>query len=362
MTNRYVPTRPGLAGQSEREHTDDSLRKERDRSDHEVGRRLGTAEEAAAAVISQARDTADEVLRATRDEDEPTPNKVQSEARDQHDAAIGRKRAVADAKVVADRGERTRALASLFAAERDLTDQRLLAERTRSDVVVNNRDDFLGMVAHDLRGFLGDVAFRAAAMAREAGNDEAGERIRQNEKAIQRSIGGMKRLVGDLLDVAAIEAGRLNLEIAAGDVADVLRDALEPFKSAAQTKEIDLELEAAPERVSAMFDRDRVVQVLGNLVSNAIKFTPRAGKIALRLEAVDEEVKLTVADTGPGVPSDKLEAIFHKFTQLIASERRGLGLGLYISKSVVEAQQGRIWATSAPGGGTAVSFTLPLAR
>jgi signal transduction histidine kinase len=350
------------AARPERGQTDDSLRKERDKSDNEVGRRMGAAAETAVAVITEARDTADEVLRATRHEDEPRPNEVQAEARHQEDAAIGRKRAAADDKLAGQRGNRTRALASLFAAERELTDQRLLEERTRSDVVLNNRDDFLSMVAHDLRGFMGEVIFRSAAMAREGGQDEAGARLRHHEKAIQRSIGGMKRLVGDLLDLAAIEAGRLNVEISAGDVADVLRDALEPFKSAAQTKNIELELEAAPERVSALFDRDRVVQVLGNLVSNSVKFTPPGGKIALRLDAVDQEVKLTVTDTGPGVPPDKLEAIFEKFTQLIASDRRGLGLGLYICKCVVELQQGHIWATNLPGGGTAVSFTLPLAR
>lgn len=362
MINGDSLARRDETGRPERGQTDDSLRKERDKSDDEVGRRMSSAAKAAAAVITDARDTADEVLRATRDEDEPRPNKVETEARDQEDAAIGRKRAAADDKVAADGGNRTRALASLFAAERELTDQRLLEERTRSDVVLNNRDDFLSMVAHDLRGFMGEVMFRAAAMAREGGQDDAGARLRHNEKAIQRSIGGMKRLVGDLLDLAAIEAGRLNVDVSAGDVADVLRDALEPFKSAAHTKHIALELEAAPERVSAMFDRDRVVQILGNLVSNAVKFTPPGGKIALRLDALDQEVKLTVRDTGPGVPADKLEAIFEKFTQLIKSDRRGLGLGLYICKCVVELQQGRIWATNVPGGGTAVSFTLPLAR
>jgi signal transduction histidine kinase len=362
MINGNESARCDRPDRPERGETDDSLQKERNKSDHEVGRRMGTAAEAAVAVITEARDTADEVLRATRAEAEPRPNKVQAEARVKEDAVIERERAAADDKLAADRGDRTRALASLFAAEREVTDRRLLEERTRSDVVLDNRDDFLSMVAHDLRGFMGEVAFRAAAMAREGGQDEAGARLRHNEKAIQRSVGGMKRLVGDLLDLAAIEAGRLNVEVSAGDVADVLRDALEPFQSAAQTKNIQLELEAAPERISAIFDRDRVVQVLGNLVSNAVKFTPAGGKIALRLDALDQEVKLTVTDTGPGVPPDKLETIFEKFTQLIESDRRGLGLGLYICKSVVELQQGRIWATNVPGGGTAVSFTLPIAR
>jgi signal transduction histidine kinase len=348
------------ASRPEREHTDDSLRKERDKSDHEVGRRIGKAAGVAEAVIEQARTDADEVLRTAR-EDAPSPSKGQAKARKEEDAVIQQQRDDADEKLASERRERTRALAELFALEREMTDQRLLTERKRADLALNNRDDFLGMVAHDLRGFMGEVAFRAGVLARETGAD-GGERTRQNAKAIQRSIGGMKRLVGDLLDVAAIEAGRLHVEAAAGDVASVLRDALEPFKSAAETKGISLELEDAPESMSAMFDHDRVIQVLGNLVGNAIKFTPRGGRISLRLAALPEEVQLTVVDTGPGIPTDKLEAIFERFTQLLPTDRRGLGLGLYISRCVVEAQQGRIWATSEPGTGSAFSFTLPLAR
>ena len=345
----------------ERAHTDDSLRLERAKSDREVGRSVRTDAGVADAVIAQARDDADDVLRASRQEDEPRPNRAQAEARDEEDATIVRERADADEKLADERRERTRALASLFALERELTDQRLQTERARADVALNNRDDFLGMVAHDLRGFMGEVAFRAGALARQLDEEHAGERARTHGKAIQRAIGGMKRLVGDLLDVAAIEAGRLDVQVSAGDVADVLHDALQPFKSAAEAKELSLELDAAPTGVSAMFDHDRVVQVLGNLVSNAVKFTPKGGKISLRLETAEGEVKLTVADTGPGIPADKLEAIFERFTQLLESDRRGLGLGLYISKCLVKAQRGRIWAVSTLGTGSAFSFTLPLA-
>jgi signal transduction histidine kinase len=354
-------TRAELVERPERAHTDDSLRMEREKSDREVGRGLGNAAGAADAVIAQARSDADDALRASRHEDEPRPNKAEAMARKSQDTAIQRERTEADDKLAGDRRERTRALASLFALERELTDQRLATERTRADVALNNRDDFLGMVAHDLRGFMGEVAFRAGMMAREVDDEHAGKRARTHGNAIQRSIGGMKRLVGDLLDVAAIEAGRLDVKVAAGDVAAVLRDALQPFQSAAQTKQIGLELQDAPASVSAMFDHDRVVQVLGNLVSNAIKFTETGGTITLGLEALPLEVKLTVVDTGPGIPADKLEAIFGRFTQVLESDRRGLGLGLYICKCVVEAQGGRIWAESTPGRGSAFSFTLPLA-
>lgn len=354
------PSRP--VGSAHREDTDKSLREERDKSDREFEEYVGRAATVADAVVEQARDDADEVLREAREADEPRPDRAQSEARGAEDAAIQHQRMDADAKLADERRERTRALAALFALERELTDSHLLAERNRADQAVNNRDDFLGMVAHDLRGFMGEIALRAAMLVRDARDDEAGARSRQVGQGIQRSTAGMKRLVGDLLDVAAIEAGRLHVEVVPGDVATVVRDAVEPFRSAAQTKGIELELEDSPPRVSALFDHDRVIQVLGNLVSNAIKFTGNGGRIALRLAVLGEEVMLTVTDTGVGIPADKLETIFERFTQLGASGRRGLGLGLYISKCLIEAQRGRIWARSVVGAGSSLSFTLPLAR
>ena len=354
------PSRP--RGSAHREDTDKSLREERDKSDREFEDRVGRAATVAGAVVEKARGDADEVLREAREADEPRPDRAQSEARGAQDAAIQHQRTKADAKLADEGRERTRALAALFALERELTDQHLLAERNRADLALNNRDDFLGMVAHDLRGFMGEIALRATVLVHDARDDEAGARSRQVGQGIQRSTAGMKRLVGDLLDVAAIEAGRLNVEVAPGDVATVLRDAVEPFRSAAQTKGIELELEDSPQSISALFDHDRVIQVLGNLVSNAIKFTPAGGRIALRLAVVGEEVMLTVTDTGAGIPADKLETIFERFAQLGASGRRGLGLGLYISKCLVEAQDGRIWAESVVGAGSSLSFTLPLTR
>jgi len=348
------------SGSPQRDDTDKSLRKERDKSDQEVRRHSGRDSVVADAVIEQARDDADEALRATREAEEPRPTKVETKARGEEDAAIQRERASADEKLDDERRDRTRALAAFFALERDLTDRHLLVERNRADVALNNRDDFLGMVAHDLRGFMGEIAFRSGVLIRDARDDEEGQRSRQIGLGIQRSTAAMKRLVSDLLDIAAIEAGRLNVEVVKGDVASVLRDSVDPFRFAAQAKGIALDLDEMPSSAQAMFDHDRVLQVLGNLVSNAIKFTPSGGTIALRLAVSGEEVRVTVADTGAGIPPDQLEKIFLRFTQLLPTDRRGLGLGLYISKCLVEAQRGRIWATSIAGQGSNLFFTLPL--
>jgi signal transduction histidine kinase len=355
-----LPTDVPRPASPQRENTDESLRKERNKSDDAVERGMGGASGVADAVIEQAREDADDVLRASREADEPRPNVSQTEARGLEDAAIQRQREGADEKLRHERKERTAALAALFALERDLTDQHLFAERERADVALNNRDEFLGMVAHDLRGFMAQVAFRAASLVRDAKDNGEGKRARAAGQGIQRSIAGMNRLVGDLLDIAAIEAGRLHVEVSKGDVATVLRHAAEPFRFSAQVKGLSLRLEETPPTVLALFDHDRVVQVLGNLVGNAIKFTPSGGSISLRLSVAEKEVQLTVADTGEGIPADKLGRIFERFTQL-RDDRRGLGLGLYISRCLVEAQQGRIWATSVPGAGSELSFTLPLA-
>ena len=113
--------------------------------------------------------------------------------------------------------------------------------------------------------------------------------------------------------------------------------------------------------VCAEYDHDRMLQVLTNLVVNSIKFTPAIGTIHLRIERSADQLLFSVTDTGCGIPGDMLEAIFERFWQVDHNNRRGLGLGLYISKCIVEAHGGRIWAESKPGEGCKVTLTLPAA-
>jgi signal transduction histidine kinase len=169
----------------------------------------------------------------------------------------------------------------------------------------------------------------------------------------------MRRLVGDHVDVASIEAGMLAVTRTAGDLADVVTEAVETFQAEASNSGISLTAEILPGVPPVPFDAARILQVLGNLLSNALKFTPAQGSIAVGLERVDGNVVCCVSDTGEGIPDDKLEAVFDRFVQLKKNDRRGVGLGLFISKCIVQGHGGRIWVEPTTGPGSTFCFSLP---
>jgi signal transduction histidine kinase len=169
----------------------------------------------------------------------------------------------------------------------------------------------------------------------------------------------MNRLIGDLLDVTSIEAGRLTVVPEVHDAKALVRESLEAFQPAASAKGLSLHSTSPDSSLPATFDHDRILQVLANLVSNAIKFTGDGGSISIGLEPDGDEVRFSVSDTGTGIASDHLRVIFERFWQVTQGDRRGLGLGLFISKCLVEAHGGRIWAESEIGKGSTFRFTLP---
>ena len=171
----------------------------------------------------------------------------------------------------------------------------------------------------------------------------------------------MNRLIGDLIDVASIDAGKLAFQSVSGDSSALVVEAVETFAAAASAKDIALASEVVGEERASAFDHDRMLQVLANLITNALKFTPKGGAIRIRCEYTRRDVRFSVSDNGAGVPAVMLEAIFERFCQAGKHDRRGLGLGLYISKCIVEAHGGKIWAESTPGKGSQFFFTLPLA-
>jgi len=189
-----------------------------------------------------------------------------------------------------------------------------------------------------------------------------GSRVVQATDEIQLYAARMNRLIGDLYDVVSIDAGRLAVTLIPGDCADLLADAVNTFRSAAAARELSLGLETIEAPLMADFDHGRMLQVLANLIANSIKFTDSGGIIRVRGERMSGEVVISVRDTGAGLPADMLELVFERFWQIGKNDRRGLGLGLYISRCIVEAHGGKIWAESSPGLGSEFRFTLPRSR
>jgi signal transduction histidine kinase len=355
----------------ERDTTDESLRTERRKTDAELAAHHDAVKEEADAAVARARQMADSVLSDTRQQedeklaDEGTSRKAAQSLGDERareDAALTADRGGEDAAAGQDRRERQLALAGLLAFEREDTDLRLEIERTRADEAQTSRDDFLAMVSHDLRSLLGGIALRAAALARLPATEDPTGKVGRNAEIIQRFSARMNRLIGDLLDAASIEAGKLSVDPQRHDVVRLCRDSMEAFQLAASAQGIQFTCESGADSLVAEFDHERILQVLTNLVGNALKFTGKGGRIALRVERRANDVCFAVADTGEGIPSDRLEKIFDRFFQSHGNDRRGLGLGLFIAKSLVEAHGGRIWAESAVGRGSTFFFTLPLRR
>ena len=188
-----------------------------------------------------------------------------------------------------------------------------------------------------------------------------GDGTHEVARRLRRLTARMNRLIGDLLDVVSMESGKLHVEPVEDDAARLLAETMDAFGPLAAARQIRLHSEIGAGRVVARFDHDRILQVLANLVGNAIKFTKPGGSIALRLASTADEIQFTVRDTGCGIASDPIDAIFGRFSQAAQTDRRGLGLGLYISRCIVDAHGGAISAESEPGQGSTFHFTLPRA-
>lgn len=353
----------------EREQTDESLRVERRRADDALAEKLSAVEDAADAVISKARARADELLAAGRakvDRQSATQAAGTTSAqavvnleRGLADSVLRKERAAADEILRAERAED----ASVLVSERDITDQDLSRERSRSDDAVATRDDFLGIVGHELRNMLTSVvAFAELIVKAESGPEEhEGQQVLNHARRIQRSGARMNRLIGDLVDVASIEAGALAVKRQLGDPSHVLTEAVDTFQTQAAASGVSLLSEVTTASSVAEFDPARILQVLANLVGNAIKFTPAGGTVVVHLERAADELRFAVRDTGVGIPREHLDTVFERFRQVNRDDRRGVGLGLYISKCIVQGHGGRIWAESGPTAGSTFWFTLPVA-
>ncbi|HSP79403.1 MAG TPA: HAMP domain-containing sensor histidine kinase, partial [Myxococcaceae bacterium] len=222
------------------------------------------------------------------------------------------------------------------------------------------RKEMMAVVSHDLRNPLGAVSLRALAVERRA--ERAGDAATvADAQAMQRSARQMERLVSDMLDLAAIEAGRLTIRPQPQTLCSLLAEAEEMLVPLGERHGVRVEVLPPATLVLLQCDRNRIVQVLSNLAGNALKFTPAGGRVTVRAESEEGRVRLSVSDTGPGIHPEELPHVFdHSWRAKGVEKTAGVGLGLAIVKGIVEAHGGCVCAESQPGQGSTFRVELPL--
>jgi signal transduction histidine kinase len=241
----------------------------------------------------------------------------------------------------------SRRLTRAFRKERDA-----VREARRA---VAARDEMMGIVAHDLRNPLGAISLQASLIRRMG----PGEKTREQAGSIENVALRMEHLIRTMLDAATMEAGRFSIAPAGCDVERLLRECVAMFAATAGGKQIHLGYAPVEEGLEIWADRERLLQVLSNLVGNALKFTPRGGEVVLAATRQGAAIRFSVSDTGPGIPSENRGHVFERFWKSETGGTRGTGLGLYIAREIVEAHGGQIGVESRPGGGSTFHFTVP---
>ena len=244
---------------------------------------------------------------------------------------------------------------------RDISERkRVAAEQARlyqvAQQAIHLRDDVLGIVAHDLRNPLGTILMQASRLRRSGTDLQV-----KGAAAIERAARRMNHLIQDLLDVARVEGGRLTIKPQRLSCAQVVVESVQAEEPLATAAALSLRIDVPADLPEIWVDRERLLQILENLVSNAIKYTPPGGRITVGAMRRDPYVVFWVADTGAGIAADDLPHVFERLWQAKHSDRAGAGLGLTIVKGIVEAHRGRIWVESKLGAGSTFFFSIPFA-
>lgn len=235
-----------------------------------------------------------------------------------------------------------------------LDNVRLMRDLERA---VRSRDDVLAVVSHDLRNPLSAVRLSTQLLARSPHPPEA--LIRRTIEAIDRSTASMNRLISDLVDLASLQRGKLRMEPADQALSPVLEEAVERHLEAARAKGVHLEPELSLGDLRLRFDRDRLLQVLGNLLHNALRACGPGDRVVVRGQVDGDRVEIAVEDTGPGVPEGIRDQLFEPYGVMRKRSEGGTGLGLFISRGIVQAHGGSLELDSTPGPGARFTITLP---
>jgi signal transduction histidine kinase len=244
-------------------------------------------------------------------------------------------------------------------------------ERTQELYVANEKlkdldrlkSDFVSNVSHELRTPLTAIKGAVDLVLREVAGPLTEKQIHYLTR-VRSNTQHLAGLINDLLDLSKIEEGKIEFQSTRVSLGGLVHEVVETLRPIAAEKPLELEVTAHEPSVLVWADRDKVRQVLTNLIGNAIKFTPPHGKVMVSSASNDTDwVRVSVSDTGPGIPADERERIFEKFYQVAVNggpKPKGTGLGLAISKVLVELHGGRIWVESEPSRGSIFCFTLPL--
>ena len=385
------------SSQELRDKTDKSLEDERSKTDEYLERKSQMVEAKASETIRVNRLIADKDLESHRAEaaldkehrldvtglrTSSFDEKVLVQERERSDQALRVERENADRARTQERIQKRLIAEALLENERKETDSNLLDERVHidleselksnllSDETVSHeftkgalvtRDQYLAIVSHDLQNPLVAISIGAHLMRRGLSQNTIDTvSLLENLEIIEKSAAGMDRMISDLLDVARMANDKLILKTERVDVRALLQECVDLFAPVVSSKSFSMTIHICPEPIFADLDHDRILQVLSNLIGNSLKFTPNGGTIELSARKQESQVEISVIDNGRGIPEQAKAHIFERFSQLKMNDRRGLGLGLFIAKWIVDAHKGRIWVTSDVGKGSTVSFTLPL--
>jgi len=243
--------------------------------------------------------------------------------------------------------------------DRDITERKEAEEKLKEAMEI--KSSFTSMVSHELRTPLAAIKEGIGIVV-----DGMTGPITDEQKGFldiaKRNVDRLARLINDVLDFQKLESGRVEFNVLENDVNEVINEVYDTMSSLASEKGLEFTIKPGDNLPRARFDRDKIVQVMGNIVNNAVKFTEK-GSITITSVPEGDNIRVSVQDTGPGIRKEDLPRLFHKFEQITPVKDRkpgGTGLGLAISKEIIEKHGGRIWAESEFGAGTTFYFTLPV--
>jgi signal transduction histidine kinase len=224
-------------------------------------------------------------------------------------------------------------------------------------LAVRAREELLQVVSHDLRNHANTIELGAQLLR----SCKSGEDLSNRVSAIERASRTVRRLLEDLVDLAAFEKGVLVVRATEIDLVPLVVEAQASFLPGAEKRAVRLEIDVGEEPLRARADSVRITQILGNLVANAVRLTPSGGTVTLGARKCSDSVVLSVKDTGPGVPASDRSRLFDRFFRGSNPSGKGAGLGLAIARALVEAHGGRIWVESEYGQGATFFVSLPVA-